>query len=73
MELSGTSRPMLTTPNRFTRTSQSAYWNAGNGSPDALCFSVDKPGVVIAGICAYGGGGGGQFDYEVELLDDVSM
>ena len=72
MELSSTSRPMLTTPNRFTRTSPTAYWNAGNGSPDAVCFSVDTAGIVIAGICVYGGVGSGQYDYEVELLDDVS-
>lgn len=72
MELSGSSRPLLTTPNRFTRTSPSAYWNAGNGSPDAVCFSVDRPGIVIAGICVFGGGGAGQYDYDMELLDDVS-
>ena len=61
---------MLKTPNRFTHTTQSAYWNTGNGSPDAVCFSVNRPGVVIAGVCIYGGGGG-QYDYDVELLDDV--
>lgn len=64
-----TTRPMLTTPNRFTRTSQSAYWNTGNGSPDSVAFSVDRPGVVIAGVCVYGGTG--QYDYELELLDEV--
>ena len=70
MELSGSSRPLLMTPNRFTRTSPSAYWNTGNGSPDAVCFSVDRAGVVLAGVCVYGGGG--QYEYEMELLDDVS-
>ena len=63
-DLQGSGRPLLRTPNRFTRTSQSAYWNTGNGSPDAVCFTVDKPGIVIAGLCVYGGGG--QYDYDLE-------
>ena len=49
--------------------SQNAYWNPGNGNPDAVCFSVDRPGVVIAGIGVYGGGS--HYDYELELLDEV--
>jgi E3 ubiquitin-protein ligase MYCBP2 len=71
IDLTGTTSPLLTTPNRFTRTSQSAYWNTGNGSQDAVCFCVDRPGVVIAGVCVYGGGG--HYDYQVDLLDDVSL
>ena len=59
-----------TTPSRFTRTNQSRTWNTGNGSPDAICFSVDRSGVVIAGVCVYGGLG--TYEYELELLDDVS-
>ena len=59
-----------TTPSRFTRTNQSRTWNTGNGSPDAICFSVDRSGVVIAGVCVYGGVG--TYEYELELLDDVS-
>ena len=70
-DMQGSGRPLLKTPNRFAWTSQSAYWNTGNGSPDAVCFSVDRPGIVIAGICMYGGGG--QYEYEVELLDDVGV
>jgi len=62
-------QPMLSTPNRFGRTSQGSYWNSGNGSPDAVCFSVDRPGVVIAGVGVYGGGG--SYECDVELLDDV--
>ena len=31
---------------------------------------VDKPGIVIAGVCLYGGGG--DYNYELELLDEVS-
>jgi len=63
------SRPLLSTPNRFSRTSQGMYWNTGNGSPDAVCFQVDRPGIIIAGVGLYGGGG--TYEYEVELLDEV--
>lgn len=64
-------RLMYTTPSRFTRTNQSRSWNTGNGSPDAICFSVDRPGILIAGVGIYGGAG--VYDYELELLDDVSI
>jgi hypothetical protein len=64
-------RMLHTTPSRFTRTNQSRTWNTGNGSPDAICFSVDRSGVVIAGVCVYGGVG--TYEYELELLDDVSI
>ncbi|KAL4230611.1 E3 ubiquitin-protein ligase mycbp2 [Mactra antiquata] len=69
-DVTSTTRPMLVTPNRFTRTSQTAYWNTGNGSPDAIEFMVDKPGIVIAGVCLYGGEG--AYNYELELLDEQS-
>ena len=62
---------MLSSPNRFGRTSQGAYWNSGNGNPDAVCFSVDRPGIVIAGAGIYGGGG--NYEYELELLEDVRI
>ena len=65
------SQPLLSTPNRFGRTSQGSYWNSGNGSPDAVCFSVDRPGVIIAGVGVYGGGG--SYECDVELLDDVNL
>lgn len=58
------------TLNRFTKTSQGRSWNTGNGSPDAICFSVDKPGVVLVGFCVYGGGGIHEYELEV-LADDV--
>ncbi|XP_017880442.1 E3 ubiquitin-protein ligase MYCBP2-like [Ceratina calcarata] len=61
-------RLMYTTPSRFTRVNQTRSWNTGNGSPDAICFSVDRPGIVIAGVGIYGGVG--MYDYELELLDD---
>ena len=63
-------RFMYTTPSRFTRTNQTRTWNTGNGSPDAICFSVDRPGIVVAGVGVYGGFG--VYRYELELLDDVS-
>ncbi|XP_054276655.1 E3 ubiquitin-protein ligase MYCBP2-like [Macrosteles quadrilineatus] len=63
-------RVLHATPNRFTRTNQSRTWNTGNGSPDAICFSVDRGGVVVAGVGVYGGTG--TYDYELEILDDVS-
>ena len=69
MEISPPSRPLLSSPNRFTRTSSSAYWNTGQGSPDAVCFSIDRAGVLIAGVGLYGGTG--QYDYEIDLLDEV--
>ncbi|XP_064883646.1 E3 ubiquitin-protein ligase MYCBP2 isoform X5 [Oncorhynchus nerka] len=56
------------TPNRFTKTSQGRSWNTGNGSPDAICLTVDKPGVVLVGFCVYGGGG--IHEYELEVLAD---
>ena len=56
---------------RFARTSRSAYWNTGNGSPDAVTFTVDRPGVLIAGVALYGGGG--DYDFDIELLDEVRL
>lgn len=34
-------------------------------------MNVDKPGVVLVGVCVYGGGGIHEFELEV-LADDVS-
>ena len=62
---------MHITPSRFTRTSQSRTWNTGNGSPDAICFCVDRPGIVIAGVGVYGGVG--TYDYELEVLDESGV
>ncbi|CAG9838821.1 unnamed protein product [Diabrotica balteata] len=56
------------TPSRFTRTNQSRTWNTGNGSPDAICFQVDRPGISIIGVGVYGGIG--HYEYELELLED---
>lgn len=59
------------TSSRFTKVSQNRTWNTGNGSPDAICFSVDRSGIMIAGVTVYGGVGN-EWHYELELLDDVS-
>lgn len=56
------------TPSRFSRVSQNRTWNTGNGSPDAICFSVDRSGIMIAGVTVYGGIGN-EWHYELELLD----
>lgn len=57
------------TPSRFTRTNQSRTWNTGNGSPDAISFQVDRPGITIIGVGIFGGSG--HYEYELELLEDV--
>jgi len=59
------------TPSRFTKTSPGRSWNTGNGSPDAICMTVDNPGVVLVGFCLYGGGGIHEYELEV-LADNVS-
>ena len=63
-------RPIIITPSRFSRISQGVFWNSGNGSPDAVCFSVDKPGILIVGVGFYAGGEGTS-TFEVEILADV--
>ncbi|CAH0703737.1 unnamed protein product [Spodoptera exigua] len=59
------------TPSRFMRVNQSRAWNTGNGSPDAICFTVDRPGVTLVGVCVYGGLG--NYEYSLELLHDVRL
>ncbi|KAJ8975749.1 hypothetical protein NQ317_015371, partial [Molorchus minor] len=63
-------RTLHMTPSRFTRTNQSRTWNTGNGSPDAICFQVDRAGISIVGVGIYGGIG--HYEYELELLEDTS-
>ncbi|XP_050423071.1 E3 ubiquitin-protein ligase MYCBP2 isoform X2 [Adelges cooleyi] len=62
---------MLTTPSRFSKINQTKTWNAGNGSPDAICFWVDRPGISIAGCGIFGGVG--NYEYELELLAEKSQ
>lgn len=70
METSSTVKHLIT-PSRFMRVNQALAWNTGNGSPDAICFTVDRPGVLLAGVCVYGGLG--NYEYELELLHDVRV
>ncbi|XP_056648043.1 E3 ubiquitin-protein ligase MYCBP2 isoform X1 [Diorhabda sublineata] len=70
-DLQGTyGRTLHMTPSRFTRTNQSRTWNTGNGSPDAISFQVDRPGISILGVGVYGGIG--HYEYELELLEDTT-
>ncbi|XP_042905925.1 E3 ubiquitin-protein ligase MYCBP2 isoform X1 [Parasteatoda tepidariorum] len=70
LDMHGTGGQVLhITPSRFTKVSQNRTWNTGNGSPDAICFSVDRSGILIAGVTVYGGVGN-EWHYELELLDD---
>ncbi|KPJ10311.1 putative E3 ubiquitin-protein ligase MYCBP2 [Papilio machaon] len=58
----------LTTPSRFVRVNQNRAWNTGNGSPDSIAFTVDRPGIMLVGACVYGGGG--SYEYTLELMQD---
>ncbi|CAB3259025.1 unnamed protein product [Arctia plantaginis] len=61
----------MVTPSRFMRVNQTRAWNTGNGSPDAICFTVDRPDIVLAGVSVYGGLG--SYEYSLELLHDVRL
>ncbi|KAJ8737325.1 hypothetical protein PYW07_000596 [Mythimna separata] len=61
----------LVTPSRFMRVNQSRAWNTGNGSPDAICFTVDRSGITLVGVSVYGGLG--NYEYSLELLHDVRL
>ncbi|XP_013162054.1 PREDICTED: E3 ubiquitin-protein ligase MYCBP2 isoform X3 [Papilio xuthus] len=58
----------LTTPSRFVRVNQNRAWNTGNGSPDSIAFTVDRSGIMLVGACVYGGGG--SYEYTLELMQD---
>lgn len=64
-------RSIQSTGSRYTRIDNTKSWNTGNFGPDAISFSVDKPGIVIAGAMVYSGSG--NYDYQLELLQDVSL
>ncbi|XP_038216347.1 E3 ubiquitin-protein ligase highwire [Zerene cesonia] len=61
----------LITPSRFIRVNTNRSWNTSNGSPDAICFTIDRPGIMLVGACVYGGPG--TFEYTLELLHDVRL
>ncbi|XP_055587703.1 E3 ubiquitin-protein ligase highwire isoform X4 [Uranotaenia lowii] len=54
--------------NRFAKIDVSKTWNTGNFGPDAIAFTVDRPGISIAGACVYSGSG--SYEYQLELLYD---
>lgn len=53
---------------RFARRDPCRTWNTGNFGPDAICFSVDRRGIAIAGAVVYSGTG--SYEYQLELLYD---
>ena len=60
----------LATPTRFSRVQMGRTWNTGNGSPDAICFTVDRSGISIAGATIYGASTATlDWVYELDLLD----
>ncbi|XP_030378381.1 E3 ubiquitin-protein ligase highwire [Scaptodrosophila lebanonensis] len=61
-------RTLHSTGSRFARCDLSRTWNTGNFGPDAIAFSVDRPGIAIAGAMVYSGSG--SYDYQLELLYD---
>lgn len=62
------SRSLHATCSRFARCDVSRTWNTGNFGPDAISFSVNRPGIAIAGAMVYSGSG--SYEYQLELLYD---
>ncbi|XP_045784545.1 E3 ubiquitin-protein ligase MYCBP2 [Maniola jurtina] len=65
---SRTMKPIISPP-RFMRVNSARTWSTGNGSPEAICFTIDRRGVALAGACVYAGAG--HYDYFMELLYDI--
>lgn len=63
------SQSIRSTGCRFARRDPCRTWNTGNFGPDAICFSVDRPGIAIAGAGVYFGTG--SYEYQLELLYDT--
>ena len=55
---------------RFKKYDYSKTWNTGNFGSDAISFTVDRPGIALAGCCVYYGSG--SYEYQLELLHDVT-
>lgn len=51
------SQSILSTGSRFGRNDSCRTWNTGNFGPDVISFSVDRPGIAIAGAVVYLGTG----------------
>ncbi|XP_055913946.1 E3 ubiquitin-protein ligase highwire isoform X3 [Eupeodes corollae] len=64
-------RSLHSTGNRFSRCDVSRTWNTGNFGPDAIAFTVDRPGIAVAGATMYSGSG--SYDYQLELLYDNTV
>ena len=54
---------------RFKKCDYSKTWNTGHFASDAICFTVDRAGIVLAGCCVYFGSG--NYEYQLELLHDT--
>jgi RCR-type E3 ubiquitin transferase len=54
---------------RFKKCDYSKTWNTGHFASDAICFTVDRSGIVLAGCCVYYGSG--NYEYQLELLHDT--
>ncbi|CRK91253.1 CLUMA_CG004933, isoform A [Clunio marinus] len=54
---------------RFKKCDFNKTWNTGHFASDAICFTVDRSGIVLAGCCVYYGSG--SYEYQLELLHDT--
>lgn len=61
---------MHTCATRFARVDYSRTWNTGNFGPDAIGFTVSRPGISVAGAMLYSGSG--SYEYQLELLYDTA-
>lgn len=68
--LVSTANVLHSTGSRFAKCDSSKTWNPGNFGSDAIAFTVDRPGISISGVCVYSGSG--NYEYQLELMYDVS-
>ena len=59
---------LLVTPSRFTRIPPNVSWRTSGGSSEAICFQVDRSGIVIVGATVFCGGSG-KWHYTLELME----
>ena len=55
------------TPSRFCRRSSTKSWETGSGTPEAICFSVNRNGIHISGVRVYSFSMG-QLKYQLQIL-----
>ncbi|XP_063706462.1 E3 ubiquitin-protein ligase highwire-like [Culicoides brevitarsis] len=65
-----TANILHSTGSRFAKFDANKTWNTGNFGSDAIAFTVDRPGISIAGVSVYSGSG--SYEYQLELLYDCS-